>query len=97
MIMSSNSKENILLALKEEASAFSYIRGNIGQSKKHKYLLPYAHNSLYITDEVRDIEQCHAIGMDVIAVTWGLDSEESLISASPKALINNPQELLAHI
>lgn len=34
--------------------------------------------TLYIGDEVRDVEACQKIGLDVIAVTWGLNSEEAL-------------------
>jgi phosphoglycolate phosphatase len=97
LIMSTNSKTNILLALEKDASLFTFIKGSIGHSKKHKYLLPYAENSIYITDEVRDIEQCQAVGMDVVAVTWGLDSKENLIHANPTAIIDKPSEILAFI
>ncbi len=35
-------------------------------------------DAIYIGDEVRDVESCRKIGLDVISVTWGLNSKESL-------------------
>lgn len=92
LVVSSNSKRNILLSLKERSSIFSKIYGSVGHSNKHKVLKPFAANSLYITDEVRDIEQCQIIGMDVIGVTWGLDSKEELIKAKPLRVISEVSE-----
>ena len=34
--------------------------------------------TIYIGDEVRDVESCQKIDLDVIAVTWGLNSKEAL-------------------
>ncbi len=47
----------------------------------------------YIGDEVRDVEACQQCGIDVIAVTWGLNSQEALQAAgAPTA--DQPNELL---
>jgi len=51
---------------------------------------------LYIGDEVRDIEACRRAGIDVIAVTWGLNSKEALQSTGAKT-VDTRDELLAHI
>lgn len=37
--------------------------------------------TIYIGDEVRDIEACRKIGLDIISVTWGLNDKESLKAA----------------
>lgn len=37
--------------------------------------------TLYVGDEVRDIEVCQKTGLDIIAVTWGLNSKEALQEA----------------
>lgn len=37
--------------------------------------------TLYIGDEVRDVEACQQAGISIIAVTWGLNSKEALQEA----------------
>ncbi len=49
---------------------------------------------IYIGDEVRDIQACHKVGLDVIAVTWGLNTREALIRAGAET-IDTPEELLS--
>ncbi|QQS43558.1 HAD hydrolase-like protein [Candidatus Roizmanbacteria bacterium] len=49
---------------------------------------------LYLGDEVRDIHGCQKAGIDVAAVTWGLNTEEILYEAKPTYLIKSPDELL---
>lgn len=36
-------------------------------------------STLYVGDELRDIRACQKAGIPIIAVTWGLNSKESLI------------------
>ena len=93
VIVSSNTKKNIILALGPDNKLFSKIIGSVGNGKKSKFLKPYAGDSLYITDEVRDIIECQKINMDVLAVTWGLDSEEKLKSHRPTQIIYSPKDL----
>lgn len=52
--------------------------------------------TLYVGDEVRDIESCQKIGLDVISVTWGLNSKEALRQAGGKT-VDTREELLAKI
>lgn len=42
--------------------------------------------TLYVGDEVRDVEACHKIGLDIIAVTWGLNNKQALIAAGAKSV-----------
>lgn len=39
--------------------------------------------TLYIGDEVRDIEACRAVNLDIISVTWGLNSAQALRNLNP--------------
>jgi phosphoglycolate phosphatase len=52
--------------------------------------------TLYIGDEVRDIEACQKIGLDIIAVTWGLNSKVTL-QATGAQTTDTHEELLAKI
>ena len=47
-----------------------------------------------IGDELRDIDAGKRAGVNVIAVTWGLQNPDTLIAASPTAIANNPPEIL---
>lgn len=49
--------------------------------------------TLYIGDEVRDLESCRKIGLDVISVTWGLNSKEALQKAGGDT-VDTREELL---
>ncbi|NOU75862.1 HAD hydrolase-like protein [Paenibacillus sp. LMG 31458] len=49
---------------------------------------------IYVGDELRDIEACRKLGVPIVAVTWGYDSQELLLSGKPDYLVNSPGELL---
>jgi phosphoglycolate phosphatase-like HAD superfamily hydrolase len=51
---------------------------------------------LYIGDEVRDVRACQKIGLDILAVTWGLNSKEALTAAGAKT-VDTPLELLGQL
>lgn len=50
--------------------------------------------TIYIGDEVRDLESCRKIGLDIISVTWGLNSKEALKQAGGDT-VDTREELLA--
>ncbi|QDU64764.1 Pyrophosphatase PpaX [Planctomycetes bacterium Pan216] len=50
--------------------------------------------SVYIGDEVRDIEAGRKVGIHVAAVTWGLNSADALRSRAPDHLLEHPEEML---
>lgn len=52
--------------------------------------------TLYVGDEVRDVEACRGAKLDIIAVTWGLNSKEALI-ATGTPTVDTREELLARI
>jgi phosphoglycolate phosphatase len=50
--------------------------------------------TIYIGDEVRDIEACRNAGIKIVSVCWGFNSRASLERRSPDYLVESPQELL---
>lgn len=52
--------------------------------------------TIYIGDEVRDIEACQKVGLAIIAVTWGLNSKEGLEEAGAET-VDTREELLARL
>lgn len=59
---------------------------------KERQLTPS--ETLYIGDEVRDIEACNKCDMDIISVSWGLNSEEALRDAGAETIVASPSLLL---
>ena len=51
--------------------------------------------TIYIGDEVRDIESCNKIGLSIVAVSWGFNEKGLLSKSNPTYLIEEPQELLS--
>lgn len=52
-------------------------------------------STIYVGDEVRDIEASKKAGIDVISVAWGLNSHKILAKHNPTYLIDKPEELHA--
>ena len=59
--------------------------------KTHEFDL---NKTIYIGDEIRDIEAAHKVGIRIAAVTWGYNSKKALESYHPDFLITEPQQLL---
>lgn len=102
-VVSSNATENIRQCLKSN-NAESYFEHISGTSrvfgKEHrlksavkKFQVDLS-EVLYVGDEIRDIEASQAAGMDIAAVTWGLNSAEALSSHRPTYLVSHPDDLL---
>lgn len=52
--------------------------------------------TLYVGDEVRDVEACQKAALDMIAVTWGLNSKEAL-QATGAETVDTREELLQRL
>lgn len=61
--------------------------------KKEQFVLS---ETLYIGDEVRDVEACKKVGLEMIAVTWGLNNKEALQKTGTKT-VDTREELLKMI
>jgi phosphoglycolate phosphatase-like HAD superfamily hydrolase len=102
-VVSSNSKRNVRKFLKAHHmyNHFVDIRGNAGLLGKSRILRRLAHSNslkikdcIYIGDETRDVVSAKAIGMPVVAVSWGFASTDFLKSLHPTALAYEPQEIV---
>lgn len=54
-------------------------------------------NSVYVGDEVRDIEAATSADIPTVAVTWGFDLDRTLLAAHPAAIAHTPTELAQHV
>ena len=86
-IVSSNTFPTISVLMQRAGIPIDFIEtGHVfGKSRLINHCLAKHHlqpsNVLYIGDEVRDILACQKSGIDILAVTWGLNSYESLVRA----------------
>jgi phosphoglycolate phosphatase len=100
-IVSSNSSASIQFFLKNnQLEFFDFIKtsslfgkGNVLKKTLHQYKLDL-NNTIYIGDEVRDIEVCQNIGLKIISVTWGFNTKSKLKTQKPDYLIDKPEEIL---
>jgi phosphoglycolate phosphatase len=102
-IVSTNSVKNIqdFLSVHDLDSTFDFIAASytlFGKSRLIRRLIRqhslHEARVFYVGDETRDIEAAKKSGVTAIAVTWGLNSPEILLSYQPDFLIRDPKELL---
>ncbi len=102
-VLSSNSKSNVQKYLSWNGldTYFKNVYGNagvLGKARKLHTLFKnegvQAEGSWYVGDETRDIVGAHAVGMKIVAVSWGYNSRRALADKSPDALVDTPTELL---
>jgi phosphoglycolate phosphatase len=53
------------------------------------------HETIYIGDEVRDIDACRHAGIRIISVCWGFNSRTALERRMPDYLVESPKALLS--
>lgn len=101
-IVTSNSAQNVQLFLeKHQMSWFDIIysgsnlfgKSRILRKVLRKYQLAQK-DVVYVGDETRDIEAAQKTGIDMIAVSWGMNAAETLSHMQPTHLIHTPEEML---
>lgn len=99
----SSSRKDTIVALMEKFGVsidFVYQCGLFSKSKTLSQVLKENNcpisEAVYIGDEIRDVESCHKIGLDVISVTWGLNSKVALQSIGADT-VDTPEELRARL
>ena len=101
-IVSSNSKRNVerFLASRGILGEFKAVYGGAGLFNKDQLIrrvLKSNHlspkSTVYVGDEVRDIEAAKRVDMPVIAVSWGYNTEKLLLQHQPTVLARSPQQL----
>jgi len=102
-ILTSNSQKNVEVFLKENQllGYFDHIGSSSKLLNKSRYinamLKKYSlnrHETLFIGDEIRDIQASHKSKIDVAAVTWGFNSRTSLKKEKPTFCFDTPKDLL---
>ena len=105
-IMSSNSTQNVrsFLSFHKVDTYFTEIHGGIGLFNKAAAIRKVlrrnglrAEDSIYIGDEVRDIDGARKAGVHVISVAWGYNDPEALKRNHPDAVIASPKDLMTVI
>ena len=104
-IASSNKKELIASFLKShDINIFKAIYAKPTLFGKDKLLLSLLKKErlkieavLYIGDELRDIESCQKIGMDILPVSYGYDTLSFLQRHYNQAIMSSPEELYDYL
>lgn len=103
-VVSSNSTETIRCCMEKNNADmhFDYMSGTSGIFGKEKRIKKAfqkfniaPQEVLYIGDEIRDIEASRAAGVDIAAVTWGLNSAEALTAQDPTYHVASPDGLMS--
>ena len=63
------------------------------KSALEEYSVDRSH-AIYVGDELRDLDACRKVGIDMIAVGWGFNAADALRSAGARVAAT-PQELLS--
>jgi len=102
-IVSSSPRENIesFLNKHDVMSIFEFIHSELnifgksaaieGVTREHNMKIE---ETIYVGDEIRDIEACRAIGLDVISVTWGFNDEVGLRKHGASHIADAPGDIL---
>lgn len=101
-ILSSNSEEGIKNFLKKNnIIVFDDVYGGSSLFGKHRAIKKFLNkvnihpkHVVYVGDEVRDIQATHKVGITIVAVDWGLDTREVLLTHNPHAIVSCPSELV---
>jgi phosphoglycolate phosphatase len=100
-IVTTNSQKNVQqFLLNHQLEYFSFIKTAnfiLGKTSVLKTVLKEknlkAEDVIYIGDEVRDIEACQSVGINIIAVSWGYQTKAILQHHQPDFLVDKPEEI----
>lgn len=101
-ILSSNSKENILLFLENnDLMIFDFIYSTSRLTSKNSALMKLLaeeklnkEDIVYVGDEIRDILAAHKINVAIAAVAWGFNSGKTLLKHKPTYFLEKPGDLM---
>ncbi|MEE9369516.1 MAG: HAD hydrolase-like protein [Pontiella sp.] len=101
-ILTSNRRKNVLKFLSqhhinwfdevESTHAILSKRGRVEKYIRQKGLDPST--LYYVGDTTVDVESAHHAGAKTVAVSWGLNTHETLARAKPDYLVDDPLQLL---
>jgi len=101
-ILTSNIEPAVRYILdKYQLDCFEGVYADTSIFKKHKKLKRLlekhdlqAAETIYVGDEVRDIEACRKVGMPIVSVSWGFNNREKLSEVQPDHIADDPANLL---
>jgi len=102
-ILSSSKKDMILKFLERHniVSLFDFVHSELNIFGKDKALISVmAKNKIqkdqavYFGDEIRDIEACRKIGVDIVSVSWGFNAKDALLDHNAQVVVDSPEEIL---
>lgn len=100
-ILTSNGKANVQSFLtNNNIDLFTYIHSDSNIFGKDKVINKFLKQNklqkaevLYIGDEIRDIQACKKVGVQIASVTWGFNNKEGLTKNNPDFMIDKPEKL----
>lgn len=101
-VLSSNSKSLVedFLDRNQMTDSIQSIHTGVSIFGKAHRLRGLLHNeglapqeTVYISDETRDIEAARNVGIHCVAVAWGYSTSEALTAHKPDALVRSPAEI----
>lgn len=100
-IVTSNSEESVREFLKNNAiDSFEFVHGGssvFGKARTLKKIIKsrgyIPGETIYIGDEVRDIDAAREAGIKIISVGWGFSNKKALKMGNPDAFIERPEDL----
>jgi len=102
-VLSSNRRDSIqeFIVKHNLASYFDFVHSELNIFGKDKALLSLLRQykmpiveSIYVGDEMRDIEACKKIKLDCISAGWGLNSAKALKEYGAQWIVTKPQEIV---
>lgn len=100
-ILTSNSKENVMEFLeKNNLKHFDFIysgKSVFGKAGLLRHIIKHhklkKDSTLYVADEVRDINAALKSNVRIACVTWGFNTERALLNKHPDYIVRTPEEL----
>jgi len=104
-ILSSNSPKNLDAFLKNNnLTMFRFVHSERNLFGKDTALRNMAKEqgidlagAVYVGDETRDIAACKKCNLDIISVTWGFNTRQSLTDAKPTRIADSPRDILTYV
>lgn len=104
-IITSNTRHNVEAYLEfHQLNMISFVYADRSLFGKHRVISRVLKEqridpaeTMYIGDEVRDVEAAKKCGIRSVAVSWGFSHRENLAKAQPNWLFDKPEELMVLI
>lgn len=100
-IISSNTESNIEKYLEmKNINIFNFVKGErniFGKAKVIKKMMEKKklnpNETIYVGDEIRDIDSAREAGIKIISVTWGFNTAESLAEKNPDYILHDAHKI----